>query len=278
MNGRVFPSVFVSHGAPTLATDQNPAHEFLRSLGKSLGKPRAVLVVSAHWETSIPTASAATKPETIHDFGGFPEELYRLRYPAPGAPELAALTLRVLRDAGLKCTESLDRGLDHGAWIPLMLMYPDADIPVAQLSVQPQNGPVTHVEIGRALEPLRHDGVLILGSGGAVHNLSSVGGVDVPDWATNFDEWLYKKITSAAYAEVVNYRSKHADSVKAHPTEEHLLPLFVALGAGGKGTLAHCLHRSFSYGTLSMAAYSFESSEAYRNDLKDMAQRAEWVE
>lgn len=259
MGGQVFPGVFVSHGAPTLAIERGGAVEFLRGLGGELGRPRAVLCVSAHWETGVPSLSAAERPETIHDFGGFPAELYRMRYDAPGAPRLAARACELLKGAGLDCRLVSDRGLDHGAWVPLSLVYPEADIPVTQLSVQPHAGAAAHVRVGRALAPLRREGVLVLASGGAVHNLSTFRrAAGTPDWAASFDEWLHAKLLAGEFGDVVNYRALSADARAAHPTEEHLLPLFVALGAGGEGARARALHRSFTHGSFSMAAYAFE--------------------
>ena len=161
------PSVFVSHGAPSLPLEETPARGFLEGLGGELGRPEAVLCVSAHWETAAPALSLAASPETIHDFFGFPEALYRLRYPAPGAPDLARRAAALLGAAGQEASLVEDRGLDHGAWIPLMLMYADAGVPVTQLSVLTGDGPTAHLALGRALAPLRAEGVLILGSGGA---------------------------------------------------------------------------------------------------------------
>ena len=260
MSEKVFPSVFVAHGAPTLPFERGEANRFLRELGPALGRPRAVVCVSAHWETRGAFAvSAAERPETIHDFGGFVPELYALRYPVPGAPEVAARAAALLAEAGLGCDVSPDRGLDHGAWVPLLLMYPEADVPVCQLSVQPARGPAAHLELGRALAPLRGEGVLILGAGGVVHNLRRVsfGGGETPAWAARFDEWVYQKVTGGEYDELADYRSLSAEGEEAHPTEEHFLPLLVAAGAGGEGARGTCLHRSFSHGSLSMAAYSF---------------------
>ena len=159
------PSVFVSHGPPTMVVDDVAVRGFLGELGRGLGRPAAVLCVSAHWDTAAPCIGSAARPETIHDFYGFPAELYDLRYPAPGAPELAARTLTLLAEAGIEARLDPGRGLDHGAWEPLMLMYPEADVPVAQLSIQSTAGAAAHLALGRALAPLRRDGVLVLGSG-----------------------------------------------------------------------------------------------------------------
>lgn len=267
IQNRVFPSLFVSHGAPSLAIERNDTVEFLRKLGTELDRPRAILCVSAHWGTHMPMVSAAAKPETIHDFGGFAEELYRMRYRARGAPEVAARTAALLKDAGIEAQVSPDRGLDHGAWVPLLLMYPSADIPVTQLSIQPQAGTAAHFRMGQALSPLRREGVLVLATGSATHNLSRLGREGVtPEWAAQFDEWLYQKITGCDVEELLNYRELAPYSQLAHPTDEHLLPLFVAMGAGSDGasgekTCGQSLHRGWTHGSLSMAAYSFGGDE-----------------
>jgi 4,5-DOPA dioxygenase extradiol len=257
-----FPSVFVSHGAPTLAVEQNDTVEFLKRLGGELGRPEAILCVSAHWDTEAPTVSAAESPETIHDFGGFPDELYRMRYPAPGAPHLAGRVRELLGEEGIACTVSPTRGLDHGAWVPLKLIYPEADVPVTQLSVQPSLGTEHHLNLGRALAPLRTEGVLILATGSATHNLSRIGRGEVPpEWAREFDEWLFRKISDGALEELLDYRRLAPNAAVAHPTDEHLLPLFVAMGAGSVGSkvIGQSLHRGWTWGSLSMAAYGFGS-------------------
>jgi 4,5-DOPA dioxygenase extradiol len=250
------PAIFVSHGAPTLAIDRDPTHEFLRGLGPSLGTPKAILCVSAHWEARVPTVSLSPGPPTIHDFYGFPRELYDLRYPAPGAPEVANRTLELLKSDGWETAADSKRGLDHGAWVPLLLMYPEAQIPVTQLSVQTHLGAAAHLKMGRALAPLRKEGVLLLGSGGAVHNLALFGMDQTPAWAAGFDEWLNEKILSGAEDELAHYRTRNPDALTAHPTEEHFLPLFVAMGAGGLAGVSR-LHHGFTYGSIGMAAYSF---------------------
>jgi 4,5-DOPA dioxygenase extradiol len=255
-----FPAVFVSHGAPTLAIEQHDTVEFLKRLGGQLGKPSAILCVSAHWNTETPAVSGAERPETIHDFGGFPDELFRMRYPAPGAPGIAGRVQKLLGDAGLACTVSPGRGLDHGAWVPLKLMYPEADVPVTQLSLQPTLGTQHHLRLGRAVASLREEGVLILATGSVTHNLARVGRGDVPPaWAREFDEWIFRKISDGALEELLDYRKLAPHAEVAHPTHEHLLPLFVALGAGEADSKGHSLHRGWTWGSLSMAAYSFGS-------------------
>jgi 4,5-DOPA dioxygenase extradiol len=257
-----FPSVFVSHGAPSLALDEDETAAFLRRLGAELGRPRAVLCVSAHWETDVVTLSAAERPETIHDFGGFGEELHRVRYDAPGAPDVAARAAELLKGSGVEARLSPTRGLDHGAWVPLSLMYPQRDVPVTQLSVLRRGDGAAHFQIGRALAPLRREGVLILGSGGAVHNLSGLRGDKLtPEWAAGFDAWLERKIEAGSVEGLLDYRNLAPHARLAHPTEEHLLPLFVALGAGGgDNPRGQSLHRGWTHGSLSMNAYLFGGS------------------
>ena len=253
------PSLFVSHGAPTLILENGPACDFLRGLGRMLPNPKAVLAVSAHWETGRPTLSAAAQPETIHDFYGFPDQLYRMRYPAPGSPELAERAASLLNAAGLRPSIDKERGLDHGAWVPLTLMYPDADIPVLQLSIQPQLGTAHHISVGGALQALRGDDVLILASGGAVHNLRALAWnrSGAPEqWAQGFDDWLARTIESGAVDDLVAYRERAPGAVQAHPRDEHLMPLFVAVGAGGENAIGKRIHHGFEHGSLSMAAFS----------------------
>ncbi|MDH4215370.1 MAG: dioxygenase, partial [Gallionella sp.] len=168
------PVIFLSHGAPTLSLDAGETGAAWRQLGAQLPRPSAILIISAHWETNIPTISRAIRPETLHDFSGFPAELYKLQYAAPGAPEMAQAVALALQLAKIPVQLDDTHGLDHGAWVPLSLMYPDADIPVAQLSLQPAQSPAWHIALGRSLRPLREQGVLIIGSGSITHNLRAV--------------------------------------------------------------------------------------------------------
>ncbi|HEX8180355.1 MAG TPA: class III extradiol ring-cleavage dioxygenase [Pyrinomonadaceae bacterium] len=264
-NAPTLPTLFVSHGAPSLAIERNATVAFLRELGAQLARPRAILCVSAHWNTPVPAVSAAEQPETIYDFGGFAPELYRMRYPAPGAPWLAERVAALLAAAGMTAQVAPTRGLDHGAWVPLSLIYPAADVQVTQLSVQPQAGPAAHFHLGRTLAPLRREGVLIIATGSATHNLARLAsdGTPPPAWAVEFDEWLYEQITGGALAELLNYRQLAPHAALAHPTEEHLLPLFVALGAGAAGeqVRGRALHRGWTHGSLSMASYAFGAEQ-----------------
>jgi 4,5-DOPA dioxygenase extradiol len=259
------PSLFLSHGAPTLPLTDTPARDFLGQLGRVLERPRAILVVSAHWETARPAVNAVEWNDTIHDFYGFPRPLYDMRYPAPGAPQLASRVAEALRKAGLGCDIDRERGLDHGAWVPLSLIYPAADIPVLQLSVQPQLGPEHHLRVGRALAPLRDDGVLIIGSGSFTHDLSEFRGHGpndpAPSWVNDFADWFDAALRERRIADLINYRRLAPYAVKNHPSEEHLLPFYAALGAGGEQPLVHRLHSSATYGVLRMDVYAFGRAE-----------------
>jgi 4,5-DOPA dioxygenase extradiol len=260
------PSLFLSHGAPSLPLDDTPARTFLTRIAGRFEQPTAILVVSAHWESEQPTVNAVDWNETIHDFYGFPRPLYDLRYPAPGRPQLAARVADLLDGAGFTTKIDRHRGLDHGAWVPLLLMYPQADIPVLQLSVQPHLGPAHHRALGRALVALRHEGVLIVASGSFTHDLSEFRGrrPDDPEpaWVNDFAAWFDTALTEGRRADLVDYRRLAPFAVKNHPTEEHLLPLYVALGAAGDDASIERLHRSATYGVLRMDVYAFDDAPA----------------
>ena len=256
------PALFISHGSPTLVIEPSEARTFLESLSGLFPKPRAILVISAHFNASRPTLTAAGQPETIHDFGGFPDALYRLHYPSPGAHDLATAIATRLREAGFDAVTDSQRGLDHGAWIPLMLAYPEADIPVLQLSISMNHDPAWHYRLGQALQPLRAEGVLIVGSGGATHNLRAFFtsrpslGTPPPSWVSDFAEWLAGRIEAGDHDAVLAAVQAGPHGRENHPTMDHILPLFVALGAGGTGP-GKRLHQSTTYGILTMDAYSF---------------------
>jgi len=263
------PSLFLSHGAPTLPLTDTPARAFLSQFGRELPRPKAILVASAHWETERPAVNAVAWNETIHDFYGFPRALYELRYPAPGAPDLARDIAERLQAAGLACDIDTQRGLDHGAWVPLSLIYPAADIPVLQLSVQTHLGPEHHLRLGRALAPLRNEDVLIIGSGSFTHDLSEFRGHGpndpAPDWVNGFADWFDTALTEERFADLVNYRRLAPYATKNHPSEEHLLPLYVALGAGGESPHAQRLHASATYGILRMDVYALGEAQPLGN-------------
>ncbi|HZL58264.1 MAG TPA: 4,5-DOPA dioxygenase extradiol [Stellaceae bacterium] len=258
------PTLFISHGSPMVALDSGEAGCAWAKLGRELPRPQSILSVSAHWNTRDPVVSAAPTNDTIHDFHGFPEALYRVRYPAPGAPDLAARVADLLEAAKMPIGIDPERGLDHGAYVPLMNMFPDADIPVAQLSVQPQRDARWHMKIGRALAKLRDEGVLIVASGGAVHNLREMArdGGDTPDWARNFDDWLARTLAAGNEADFLDWDKKGPEAKRAQPTPEHFLPIFVAYGAAGDHPQATPLFKGFTLGSMSMAAYGFAAGSA----------------
>jgi 4,5-DOPA dioxygenase extradiol len=204
----------------------------------------------------IALGSIPQTPSHLGDFSGFPAALYDLQYPAPGAPELADRVMELIDGCELHST----RGLDHGTWTPLMLAYPEADIPVTQLSIQPDRDPTYHWQLGQALAPLRDEGVLMIGSGSATHSFSAFSPnyeTPPPQWVQIFDEWLAQTIERGDWSALLDYRKVAPFAIENHPTEEHLLPLFVALGAGGTIVQGMQLHRGYSYGAFSMAAYAF---------------------
>jgi 4,5-DOPA dioxygenase extradiol len=256
----MMPILSISHGAPTLPLDDCAARAFISGLGKTLPKPKAILAVSAHWNTEAPVVNKVTINDTIHDFNGFPEALYRMRYPARGSTELAGRTISALEQAGLRAITDNARGLDHGAWVPLLLMYPKHDIPVVQLSIQSRLGPAHHLQLGRAISGLR-DNCLILCTGSFTHNLRLLdrSGLNAPEapWVRDFSEWIHAALVEQRTEDLINYRRLAPFAVQAHPDDDHFMPLFVARGAGGDGASVHRLHSSTTFGTLRMDAYAF---------------------
>ena len=257
----LMPVIFVSHGPPSILLMETPVRSFLEQLGRQLPRPDAILCISAHWETIRPTVTAGVLPGILYDFGG-PPRLFEQTYPAPGSPELADKAIELLDAAIIAAGKNPDRGLDHGAWVPLKLMFPDADIPVVQLSIQTGKDTTHHVELGKVLQPLRQNGVLILGSGGAAHNLYDIQGHridDAPvDYTAAFDQWLFERLTSGQTQQVIDYQKWAPEPEQSHPfPAEHFLPLLVCLGAGLETEKAALIHRGFMYGTLSMAAYQW---------------------
>lgn len=257
------PTLYVTHGSPTLIIDDCPARDFLAGLGAQLPRPSAIVCVSPHWEATRAVVSAVPRPETIHDFMGFPRPLYELRYPVPGAPTLAGRIAGLLHKAGISCIIDPLRGLDHGAWVPLKLMYPEADIPVLQVSVQTPLGPTHHIAMGKALAPLRDEGVLIVGSGSATHNLRDFRGasaVDDPpkDYVKPFDDWLVKTVEAGDGAALADYE-RAPEARRNHPTAEHFLPIFVPFGAAlaAGEPKGRTLHRSVTFGIIAMTAFAW---------------------
>lgn len=260
----MLPTLFLSHGAPNLLIVDVPARRFLENLAAQFARPRAILVVSAHWETAVPRVNAIAGPNpTIHDFGNFDPRLFSAAYPAPGAPEVAARVSELLAAEGVRSEIDAARGLDHGAWVPLALVYPEADIPVLQLSVQTALGPAHHLALGRALARLREEGVFIIASGSFTHDLSEFRrywhdiGAKAPQWVSDFADWYDQALTEGRVDDLLAYRRLAPFAAKNHPTEEHLLPIYVALGAAGPQAKAEHLHASTTYGVLRMDVYAF---------------------
>ena len=261
-NAIALPSLFLSHGAPTLALADSPTGRFLDALGPALPRPRAILVASAHMPAPQPLLNGNAAPATLHDFGGFPRELYTLRYPVPGAPALAARAAALLRDARFDAATDAAAPIDHGVWVPLRRMYPAADIPVVALSVSPAHDASWHYALGAALGPLREEGVLVIGSGGFVHNLGALdwqaGEQPIARWASAFADWMERHVVVGDATAATAWRTQAPQPLSAHPTPEHLLPLFVAWGAaGGHGRR---LHAAWELGTLALHAFRFDGA------------------
>jgi 4,5-DOPA dioxygenase extradiol len=257
------PSIFVSHGAPNLVLHPSATRDFLASFAGSLPKPKAIVSVSAHFEASDPVAIADEKPGMIYDLGGFEKELYSMVYPAPGDRDLAIRVAELARKAGFKASAAQGRGFDHGTWVPLMLLYPKADIPVVQLSVSPGHDVRWHEKLGQALAHLREEGILIFGSGSTTHNLHAYfrGGYGpsspAPEWVTAFADWVNEKAAAGDHEALVNWERTAPHARENHPTPEHFLPLFVAMGAAGAGAKGRRIHQATSHGVLAMDAYAF---------------------
>ena len=256
------PSLFVSHGAPTFAAEPGLAGAQLRALGAALGKPRAVLVVSPHWMTRRVEVTAAKRPATVHDFGGFPRALYGITYPAPGAPEIAARAAEVLQAQGIAAALDADRGLDHGAWVPLLNLFPDADVPVLQVSMPFDTDPAKALALGRALAPLAHEGVLVVGSGSLTHNLYEfrVGAAEEAAYAAEFSAWIRAAVQAGDVGRLAHALERAPHAARAHPTAEHYLPLLVAAGAAPSLTPATVLDGGIRHGVLAMESYLFGRS------------------
>jgi 4,5-DOPA dioxygenase extradiol len=256
------PTLFVPHGAPTFALRPGPSGAALAHIAANLPRPRAVVMVSPHWETAEPVVGTGEKLETVHDFYGFPAELYEISYPATGCPEAAREVAAALKAAGLPVHDAPSQGLDHGAWIPLRLMYPDADVPVVPLSLQSHLGVAGAYRLGQALAPLAAQGFLIIGSGNLTHNLGDyriarmTNGAGL-DYVRDFPEWMTQRLQAHDIDTLLDYRRQAPQAVRAHPTDEHLQPLYVALGAAGSDARVEHLHTGISDYVLAMDAYAF---------------------
>jgi len=261
--------LFLSHGSPMTALEPGQVGPFWQSLAPRLAqvaqRPRAILAISAHSLTREPVLLAAARHHTVHDFGGFPQPLYDLRYDAPGAPALAQRVAALVSAAGLPIHTQDEGGLDHGIWAPLRFVWPQADIPVLPLAFPPDWTPAQLFALGQALAPLADDGVLVMGSGSMTHNLRLLFGagsrpaLDAPEIATSaaFRRWFAERGAAADWPALLDYRAQAPNAALMHPTDEHLLPFFVAAGAGGAAFPALRLHDSITYGMLGMDAYAF---------------------
>lgn len=263
------PTLFLSHGSPMCALRPNPAGEAWAALARALPRPEAVLVVSAHWETQLPMVGTAARPDTIHDFGGFPPELERIRYPAAGAPAQATRALELLAAAGLPASANGCRGLDHGTWVPLLHMLPHADVPVFQVSIQTSLGAPHHLRLGAALAPLAEQGVWIVGSGSLTHNLREWGrfvhehGLQpatgaAPAYIREFRDAIDGALRTGDTEFLAGYRERAPHAARAHPTEEHFLPLLVAYGAAGAGSQVERIDLGVDGGAIAMDAFVFQ--------------------
>lgn len=243
------------------ALEPGAAGEVWAALGRRFPRPEAIVIASAHWETADPALTSSKRPETIHDFYGFPQPLYQIRYAAPGAPRVAERARDLLLAARLEAETDAQRGLDHGAWSPLLHAYPKADVPVVELSVQPGLGARHHLAVGRALKTLGQENVLVIGSGHLTHNLRDWqrSEPDAPPaaYALEFQEWVREKIERRDFESLADYRASAPHGVRAHPTEEHFLPLFVALGAAPDGARPERVFDAIEGGALAMDSYVF---------------------
>ena len=254
----MFPSLYISHGSPMLALEPGASGPALARLAAEIPKPKAIVIVSAHWESNELLVSGNPQPETWHDFGGFPRALFEVRYPAPGDPRLAAEVAELLKSAGFAARIDSDRPFDHGVWVPLSLMYPQADVPIVQVSLPTRGGPALQTRIGHALASLREHGVLLIGSGSITHNLRELdwhaGPESVEPWALAFRDWMIDKLAANDEAALHDYRAQAPNAVRNHPSDEHLLPLYFARAAGGQFSVAH---QGFTMGALGMDIYRF---------------------
>ncbi|KRW61951.1 DODA-type extradiol aromatic ring-opening family dioxygenase [Pseudomonas sp. TTU2014-080ASC] len=254
----LMPSLFISHGSPMIALMPGGTGQALARLAAHLPRPKAIVVMSAHWESQDLRVSSSSQPHTWHDFGGFPPELYALQYPAPGNPQLADDIVQRLNDAGLPAKPDPQRPFDHGTWVPLRLMYPEANIPVVQVSLPSAQDTGLIKRIGEALKPLREQGILLIGSGSITHNLRDLdrfaGPEAVEPWAQAFRDWVVEKLQEGDIQALLDYRKLAPNAVRSHPSDEHFLPLYFALGAGDVFKIEHA---GFTFATLGMDIYSF---------------------
>ncbi len=254
------PALFLAHGSPMLAIEDTKYTQFLAELGKKI-KPKAIVIFTAHWESNTLTISSSNDVyETIYDFGGFPPELYAVKYPAKGSEQVAAMLEEKFIKQGISVKKNTTRGLDHGSWTLLSRMYPKADIPVVQVSVNPYLSVNEQFKIGEALQGLGKEDILVIGSGVTVHNLRMLKWEQssAPEpWAAAFDDWLIDKIQKRELDSLFNWENEAPYARLAVPREEHFVPLFIAMGSGDPHAEAKVIHRSYDMGTLSYLCFQF---------------------
>ncbi|MGN7471825.1 dioxygenase family protein [Brevibacillus sp. SAFN-007a] len=264
----MLPALFVAHGAPLLALENNAYTQALQQLSSQWPRrPRAIVMFSAHWEAVDQMVGTMETFPTIHDFGGFPQELYEIQYPAKGDAAVAQEVAQLLRDAGVPVVLDTTRGLDHGHWVVLRHLFPQADVPVVALSVNPNLTVMQQYMIGKALSPLRQKDVLIIGSGGTIHNFSYLNLRETSDgafdWALEFEDWLQQTLTAWQIEDLARYRelAPHADKAVPVYGSEHFVPLIYVMGAADDERAAQRLHMSFRYGSLSHTIWQFGHSK-----------------
>lgn len=258
----MIPSLFIAHGAPLLAIEDNEYTQFLGKFGQTLPRPKAIVLFSAHWVSPVQIVGNVDEYSTIYDFGGFPEALYRIQYPAKGNDQLAEEIEELFSKSGVAYQVDKARGLDHGAWVVLQKLYPNADIPVVSMSVSPNLSPEEQYKVGQSLAALREQNVLIIGSGGTVHNLRAVKWADkgVDDWALGFDQWIEQHLENWDLDSLFKYNELAPSAQLAVPPygNEHFIPIFYAMGAADQTKKANLLHRSYRYGNLSHSVWEFK--------------------
>ncbi|MHC1480957.1 DODA-type extradiol aromatic ring-opening family dioxygenase [Frateuria aurantia] len=257
------PSLYISHGSPMTALHPGLVAQRLAELAGAMPRPRAIVLATAHWLAHQPQVGGAADPVTVHDFGGFPQALYEMQYPAPGDPALADKVVGLLQQAGLQAQLDPQHGLDHGVWVPLRMLYPQADIPVVPLSIQPRQGPSQQLAMGRALASLRDEDILLIGSGSITHNLqdwrAGYGEGREAPYVRPFTHWVEQALARNDIAALLDYRRQAPYAERTHPTDEHLLPLYFAMGAAGGDTLgATRIDAGIDLGMLAMDIYRFD--------------------
>lgn len=263
------PVLFLSHDDPSQVVNaEHPSYKFLNSLSAQLVAPKAIICISAHWETSTPSVSGAGRLETIHDFYGFPASFYQLNYDVNGNPPLAREVAKLLKNQNIDAKIDLRRGIDHGAWCVLKLLFPEANIPVIQLSINPQGTAEEHFAIGNAIKSLREQNVLIIASGTTTHNLSAwkpnmaMHG-SAEDYVIHFRDWLIDNLNKKNFNSLFNYLEEAPFALKNHPSQDHILPLFTALGAANDDEPTHIIDDSYIYGHFSMASFIWGQEKIY---------------